>query len=84
MWFFVVSMMIRAVVLKHVLWPQKQEDRDEGGWKTEAEPMIQEGQEKEDAVDDDIGGEEDDEERDERTRGGRQASITVKQEGLGL
>jgi hypothetical protein len=28
-------MMIRAVILKDILWPQKQEDRDEGGWKTE-------------------------------------------------
>ena len=26
-------MMIRAVLLKDVLWPQKQEDREEGGWK---------------------------------------------------
>ena len=25
--------MLRAVVLKDVLWPQKQEDREEGGWK---------------------------------------------------
>lgn len=31
-WFFVFGMMIRAVILKHILWPQKQEDRDEGGW----------------------------------------------------
>lgn len=30
-------MMIRAVIVKDILWPQKQEDRDEGGWKTEAE-----------------------------------------------
>ena len=36
-WFFVFGMMIRAVILKDILWPQKQEDRDEGGWKTEAE-----------------------------------------------
>ncbi|KAI4799251.1 putative C4-dicarboxylate/malic acid transporter [Aureobasidium sp. EXF-8845] len=34
-WFFVFGMMIRAVILKDILWPQKQEDRDEGGWKTE-------------------------------------------------
>lgn len=32
MWFFVFFMMIRAVILKQILWPQKQEDRDEGGW----------------------------------------------------
>lgn len=25
--------MIRAVVVKDILWPQKQEDREEGGWK---------------------------------------------------
>lgn len=31
-WVFVSVMMIRAVVLKQILWPQKQEDRDEGGW----------------------------------------------------
>lgn len=35
MWFFVVTMMIRAVLQKQILWPQKQEDRDEGGWKSE-------------------------------------------------
>ena len=26
--------MVRAVLLKDILWPQKQEDRQEGGWKT--------------------------------------------------
>ncbi|KAF2432816.1 hypothetical protein EJ08DRAFT_695216 [Tothia fuscella] len=31
-WMFVFVMMIRAVYLKQVLWPQMQEDRDEGGW----------------------------------------------------
>jgi hypothetical protein len=31
-WFFVVFMMLRAVYLKQILWPQKQEDRNEGGW----------------------------------------------------
>jgi hypothetical protein len=31
-WIFVFSMMIRAVYLKQILWPQMQEDRDEGGW----------------------------------------------------
>ncbi|KAF2267941.1 hypothetical protein CC78DRAFT_565743 [Lojkania enalia] len=31
-WFFVFGMMIRAVWLKQILWPQKQEDRTEGGW----------------------------------------------------
>jgi tellurite resistance protein TehA-like permease len=32
LWFFVFAMMIRAVITKQILWPQKQEDRDEGGW----------------------------------------------------
>ncbi|TID25279.1 voltage-dependent anion channel-domain-containing protein [Venturia nashicola] len=32
MWFFVFGMMIRAVILRQILWPQMQEDRDEGGW----------------------------------------------------
>lgn len=31
-WFFVVVMMIRAIILKQILWPQKGEDRDEGGF----------------------------------------------------
>jgi tellurite resistance protein TehA-like permease len=34
-WLFVFSMMLRAVWLKQILWPQKQEDRDEGGWAEE-------------------------------------------------
>lgn len=32
-WLFVFLMMIRAVWNRQILWPQKQEDRDEGGWK---------------------------------------------------
>ncbi len=32
-WFFVVGMMIRAIMLRQILWPQKGEDRDEGGFK---------------------------------------------------
>ena len=32
-WFFVVGMMVRAVMLKQILWPQKGEDKDEGGFK---------------------------------------------------
>ena len=32
-WLFVFVMMIRAVWNRQILWPQKQEDRDEGGWK---------------------------------------------------
>ena len=31
-WFFVVGMMIRAIRLKQILWPQKGEDKDEGGF----------------------------------------------------
>jgi hypothetical protein len=31
-WFFVFGMMIRAVLLRQILWPQRQEDRNEGGW----------------------------------------------------
>lgn len=36
-WFFVFANMIRAVILGEILWPQKQEDRDEGGWKMDAD-----------------------------------------------
>ena len=32
-WFFVVGMTVRAVILKQILWPQKGEDKDEGGFK---------------------------------------------------
>ncbi|KAL6229304.1 hypothetical protein BDW75DRAFT_105704 [Aspergillus navahoensis] len=32
MWIFVVYMMIRAIILRHILWPQKGEDKDEGGF----------------------------------------------------
>lgn len=32
MYIFVFSMMIRAIVLHHILWPQKGEDKDEGGF----------------------------------------------------
>lgn len=31
-WFFVFGMMIRAVWTHQILWPQRQEDRNEGGW----------------------------------------------------
>ncbi|KXT18037.1 hypothetical protein AC579_4572 [Pseudocercospora musae] len=36
-WLWVFVMMIRAVKHKDVLWPQKQEDREEGGWKKKNE-----------------------------------------------
>ncbi|KAB8231041.1 putative C4-dicarboxylate transporter/malic acid transport protein [Aspergillus alliaceus] len=32
MYIFVCYMMIRAIVLRHILWPQKGEDKDEGGF----------------------------------------------------
>lgn len=32
-WFFVFGMMIRAIILKQILWPQKGEDKDEAGFK---------------------------------------------------
>lgn len=32
-WMTVFVSMIRAVIVKDILWPQKQEDRDEGGFK---------------------------------------------------
>lgn len=32
-WVFVIGMMFRAVHHKQILWPQKGEDRDEGGFK---------------------------------------------------
>jgi len=34
-WIFVFAMMIRAILLKQILWPQKGEDRDAGGWKSD-------------------------------------------------
>ncbi|KAI9732545.1 MAG: hypothetical protein M1834_003880 [Cirrosporium novae-zelandiae] len=39
MWIFVFVMMIRAIILKQILWPQKDQDRDEGGWKTQSSPF---------------------------------------------
>ncbi|KAL9025454.1 MAG: hypothetical protein Q9196_005726 [Gyalolechia fulgens] len=35
-WFIVVGMMIRAIKLKQILWPQTGEDKDEGGFKAPA------------------------------------------------
>lgn len=34
MWIFVVVMMVRAIWQKQILWPQKGEDKDEGGFKS--------------------------------------------------
>ena len=40
-WLSVFVMMIRAVIHKDILWPQKQEDREEGGWtKNESERVV--------------------------------------------
>ena len=36
MWFFVIYMNVRAVVIRQILWPEKQEDRTEGGWKQQS------------------------------------------------
>ena len=33
LWFFVVGTMIRAIITHEIMWPQKGEDRDEGGFK---------------------------------------------------
>jgi C4-dicarboxylate transporter/malic acid transport protein len=42
MWLFVVYMMGRAVWLRQILWPQKGEDKDEGGFKgTSAGPELE-------------------------------------------
>lgn len=35
-WFMVFGMMFRAVKIHQILWPQKQEDRTEGGWKQQS------------------------------------------------
>ncbi|KAI9373971.1 voltage-dependent anion channel-domain-containing protein [Aspergillus egyptiacus] len=32
MYAFVLYMMVRAIILRHILWPQKGEDKDEGGF----------------------------------------------------
>ncbi|KAF2167774.1 hypothetical protein M409DRAFT_65875 [Zasmidium cellare ATCC 36951] len=40
-WMSVFMMMIRAVIKKDILWPQKQEDREEGGWtKQDSEAKV--------------------------------------------
>ncbi|PGH00508.1 hypothetical protein AJ79_08199 [Helicocarpus griseus UAMH5409] len=40
-YFFVTSMMVRAVVLRHILWPRKGEDKDEGGFRiAEIQPRV--------------------------------------------
>lgn len=39
-WLAVFIMMIRAVIAKDILWPQKQEDRAEGGWSKHSEEQV--------------------------------------------
>lgn len=41
LWFIVFGMMIRAVWIGQILWPQKQEDRDEGGFQGSEIPGYQ-------------------------------------------
>jgi hypothetical protein len=36
-WCVVFVMMMRAVLLKQILWPEKDEDKDEGGFQRELE-----------------------------------------------
>lgn len=39
-WLAIFIMMIRAVINKDILWPQKQEDREEGGWRKESSERL--------------------------------------------
>lgn len=39
-WLAVFVGMIRAVINKDILWPQKQEDREEGGWKEQPSESV--------------------------------------------
>ena len=39
-WFIVFGMMLRAISKRQIFWPQRQEDRDEGGFKA---PEVREG-----------------------------------------
>jgi tellurite resistance protein TehA-like permease len=61
-WLTVFVCMIRAVFLKDILWPQKQEDRDEGGWKGKIsdergdERTLNEGEDESQADGDEGGG----------------------------
>ncbi|KAF1830700.1 hypothetical protein BDW02DRAFT_572764 [Decorospora gaudefroyi] len=51
MWFFVIIMNIRAVVIRQILWPEKQEDRTEGGWKQQSAEEQQRRQRERELVD---------------------------------
>lgn len=39
-WLAVFIMMVRAVIHKDILWPQKQEDREEGGWRKQSSERL--------------------------------------------
>lgn len=39
-WATIFAIMIRAVIMKDILWPQKQEDREEGGWKAHEDEKV--------------------------------------------
>lgn len=39
-WFMVFGMMIRAIYLKQILWPQKGEDKDEGGFEAPKRKLL--------------------------------------------
>jgi tellurite resistance protein TehA-like permease len=41
LWFVVFGCMIHAVWAKDILWPQKQEDRDEGGFTSKSEARLE-------------------------------------------
>ncbi|EDU51466.1 TehA Tellurite resistance protein [Pyrenophora tritici-repentis] len=51
MWFFVIIMNVRAVIIKQILWPEKQEDRTEGGWKQQSAEDQQRRQRERDLAD---------------------------------
>jgi len=42
-WFFVFGMMIRAVRQRQILWPQKQEDREESDWSLQRRKPVEAG-----------------------------------------
>ena len=46
-WMLVFAMMVRAIAMKQILWPQRQEDRDEGGFKAPEMRRVSVGEEAE-------------------------------------
>ena len=56
-WFFVVGMMIRAIIKKQILWPEKGEDKTEGGFSmpnAKEEPWVDKGKENSTGDDDNV------------------------------